>query len=211
MLNVICKVRTEPVLNKCAFFGAAMAETLDLLRQRRSVPPHLLAEPGPTPAELDQLLLIAARVPDHGKLIPWRFIVFAGKARARVGAEIARAFQTDEPGADEGRVAIERERLSRAPVAVAVVSRARPHPKIPEWEQVLSAGAVCTTLVIAANAMGFATSWLTEWYSYDRRVLDAMGLDPDEKIAGIIHIGRADERPPDRDRPDLTGIVKRFA
>lgn len=198
------------MLNKYALFGAAMAEMLDLLRTRRSVPPHLLAAPGPTAAELDALLTVAARVPDHGKLVPWRFIVFADEGRTRIGEAIARAFQADEPGADESRVAIERERLARAPLAVAVVSRARPHPKIPEWEQLLSAGAVCTTLVIAANAMGFATSWITEWYAYDRRVLDAMGLDPDEKIAGIVHIGRAGERPPDRDRPDLTRIVTRF-
>lgn len=187
-----------------------MNDTLDLLGARRSVAPRLLAEPGPTAAELDRLLAIAARVPDHGKLVPWRFIVFAGEARARIGEAITQAFRADEPGADAGRIGIERERLMRAPVAVAVVSRARPHPKIPEWEQVLSAGAVCTTLVIAANAMGFATSWLTEWYSYDRRVLDAMGLDHDERIAGVVHIGRAGERPPDRERPDMGKIVTRF-
>ncbi len=102
------------------------------------------------------------------------------------------------------------ERLARAPLVVAVVSRARPHVKIPEWEQTLSAGAVCMSLVIAANAMGFGTSWLTEWYGFDRRVLDALGLEPDETIAGFIHIGRVMTPPVERPRPVLADLVTRF-
>jgi nitroreductase len=184
-----------------------MNATLDLLRTRRSVAPHLLGEPGPTPAELEELLTIAARVPDHGRLNPWRFLVIAGEARARAGEAIAAAFVADQPQADATRVEQERNRLSRAPTVVAIVSRARPHVKIPEWEQVLSAGAVAMTLVIAANAMRFATSWLTEWYSFDRRVLDALGLEPDERIAGFVHIGRALEPPVERARPALADVV----
>jgi nitroreductase len=107
-------------------------------------------------------------------------------------------------------VAFERERLARAPVVVAVVSRARPHVKIPQWEQVMSAGAVCMTLVIAANAMGFATSWLTEWYAFDRRVLDTLGLAPDESIAGFVHIGRPVSPPVERPRPVLADLVTRL-
>jgi nitroreductase len=187
-----------------------MNATLDLLRTRRSVAPHLLAQPGPTAAELDALLSIATRVPDHGRLAPWRFIVIEGEGRARIGEAIAAAFVADQPQADEGRVAQERNRLARAPTAVAVVSRARPHVKIPEWEQELSAGAVAMSLVIAANAMGFATSWLTEWYAFDRRVLDALGLDPEERIAGFVHIGRALEPPVERVRPALADLVTRF-
>src|SRR5438105_3437312 len=105
-----------------------MTDTLSLLRTRRSVPPNLLKGPGPTQEELASLLKIATRVPDHGKLVPWRLIVFEGEARARIGEIIAAAFAADEPQAGPERIALERERLMRAPVVVAVVSRARPHP-----------------------------------------------------------------------------------
>ncbi|HEX2172525.1 MAG TPA: nitroreductase [Dehalococcoidia bacterium] len=187
-----------------------MNETLELLQTRRSVAPHLLGEPGPTAKELDLLLTIAARVPDHGRLTPWRFIVLEGDARHWIGEAIAAAYRADEPGADATKVEFERGRLARAPLVVAVVSRARPHVKIPEWEQTMSAGAVCMALVIAANAMGFATSWLTEWYAFDRRVLDALGLEPDENIAGFVHIGRPTNPPVERPRPTLSEIVTRF-
>src|SRR3954471_4864044 len=187
-----------------------MNETIRLLSTRRSVPPHLLAGEGPDTQELETLLTLAARVPDHGRLAPWRFVVIAGEARRRIGEVIAAAFRSDQPDADEARVAPERERLARAPLVVAVVSRARPHVKIPEWEQVLSAGAVCMNLVHAANALGYGTSWLSEWFSFDRRVLDALGLAPDERLAGFIHIGRAAETPPDRERPALADIVTRL-
>ena len=110
--------------------------------------PHLLAEPGPTADELNALLTIAVRVPDHGRLAPWRFIVLEGEARRRIGETIAAAYQADDPMADATRVAAERNRLARAPLVVAVVSRARPHVKIPEWEQTLSAGAVCMSFVM---------------------------------------------------------------
>lgn len=187
-----------------------MNALLDLLATRRSVPLPHLAGPGPDPEELERLLTVAARVPDHGKLVPWRFIVIEGEGRARAGELIAKAFLADEPDADESRVAQERGRLSHAPVVVAVVSRARPHPKIPDWEQVLSAGAVCMNLVVAARAMGFSATWLTQWYAFDRRVLDGLGLGPEERIAGFLHIGRPEQIPADRDRPDLAAIVTRF-
>ncbi len=187
-----------------------MNATLDLLRTRRSVPPIRLDGPGPDPAELDAILTLAARVPDHGKLAPWRFLVIAGEARARIGDILADAYAADHPEADAGRLDLERARLAHAPVVVGVVSRAQPHIKIPEWEQVLSAGAVCMNLVVAANASGFATAWLTEWFAYDRRVLDALGLDPREKIAGFIHLGHPQEIPSDRPRPDLAEIVTRL-
>jgi nitroreductase len=187
-----------------------MNETLQMLRTRRSVAPQFLGEPGPGRGDLDTLLTIASRVPDHGRLVPWRFIVLEGEARHRIGEAIAAAFRADQPGVDETRVAFERNRLARAPVVVAVVSRAQPHVKIPHWEQVLSAGAACMTLVIAANAMGYATSWITEWYAFDRRVLDALGLAPHEAIAGFIHIGRAVEQPVERPRPALSDIATRF-
>ncbi|HEY7383082.1 MAG TPA: nitroreductase [Beijerinckiaceae bacterium] len=187
-----------------------MNETLQLLRTRRSVAPHLLGDPGPGAQEIDTLLTIAARVPDHGRLVPWRFIVLEGEARSRIGEVIAAAFRADQPEADEAKVAFERGRLARAPVVIAVVSRARPHVKIPDWEQVMSAGATCMNLVLAANAMGYGTSWLTEWYAFDRRVLDAFGLTPDERVAGFIHIGTPKERPVERPRPALSDVVTRY-
>ncbi|MCJ2085306.1 nitroreductase [Methylobacterium sp. E-005] len=184
-----------------------MTATLDLLKTRRSVPPPLLDEPGPDRAQLETILTAAARVPDHGKLAPWRFLVIADAAREQVGETIATTFAADNPDASAERLAQERARLTHAPVVVAVVSRAAPHVKIPEWEQVLSVGAATMNLVIAANAAGFATSWLTEWFAYDRRVLDALGLAPSEKLAGFVHIGRAREVPSDRPRPSLGEIV----
>jgi nitroreductase len=187
-----------------------MNDAIALLRARRSVPPAQLQEPGPTDAELEAILTIAARVPDHGKLAPWRFLVIAGEARHRIGETVAQAFAADCPGVGEDKLAQERSRLARAPLVIAVVSRARPHPKIPDWEQVLSAGAVCMNLVNAANALGFATSWVTEWIAYDRRVLDALGLDAHERIAGFIHVGRPGLVPSDRPRPDLGQIVTRI-
>jgi len=187
-----------------------MNECLSLLQQRRSVAAHLLEGPGPDPAQLDTLLAIASRVPDHGRLVPWRFIVIEGEARLRIGETIAAAFQADQPDADADLVARERGRLARAPLVVAVVSRARPHVKIPDWEQVLSAGAVSMNLLTAAGAMGFGATWITEWYAFDRRVLDALGLAPDERIAAFVHIGTAREKPADRPRPNLADIVTRL-
>jgi nitroreductase len=187
-----------------------MTDTLDLLATRRSVAPIALSDPGPRPDELERLLTIAARVPDHGKLAPWRFIVFEGDARKAAGERIAAVFAMDNPDADEARLDVERKRFMHAPLIVGVVSRAAPHVKIPEWEQVLSAGAVCMNLVVAAHGMGFAASWLTQWYAYDRRVLETFGLAPHEKMAGFVHIGRARNTPEDRERPALSRLVTRF-
>ena len=184
--------------------------TIALLRRRRSVPPLTMAGPGPTPDQLDAILALAARVPDHGKLAPWRFIVFEGEARARAGDAIAAVHAQDNPEAKSERLELERKRLQHAPTVVAVVSRAAPHAKIPEWEQVLSAGAVSMNLVVAANALGFATAWLTEWYSYDARVAEALGLAPHEKFAGFVHIGRPTTAVEDRVRPVMAEIVTRY-
>jgi nitroreductase len=187
-----------------------MPNAIDLLTTRRSVKPVELNGPGPTAAELSTLLTVASRVPDHGKLTPWRFIVFDGDARLKAGETIAQVFREKRPDATPDQIDYERKRLARAPLVVAVVSRAGPHVKIPEWEQVLSAGAAATSLVFAAYALGFAASWLTEWYAYDRRVLDALGVRPEEKIAGFVHIGRAVKSPEDRPRPPLDEIVTRY-
>jgi nitroreductase len=182
-----------------------------LLQTRRSLKPNELTGPGPSPADLETLLTIASRVPDHGKLAPWRFIVFEGDARLKAGDAIAAAFAVKYPESKQEQIDSERQRFTRAPLVIGVVSRAAPHVKIPEWEQVLSSGAATMNLVIAANALGFGAAWLTEWYAYDRNVLDAFGLAPHEQIAGFVHIGRPAHAPEDRPRPALADIVTRFA
>ena len=128
---------------------------LDTLRTRRSTPAAKLSAPGPDAAALEDMLRIASRVPDHGKLAPWRFLVIQGDARTRLGETVEAAYVADNPGATDEQRAAERGRFARAPVVVAVVSRAAAHPKIPEWEQVLSAGAACQNLMLAAQAHGF--------------------------------------------------------
>jgi nitroreductase len=167
-----------------------MPDALDLLKSRRSVKPMELGGPPPSAEELTTLLTVAARVPDHGKLTPWRFVVFAGASRRQAGDAIAAVFKADNPQANAEQIEFERNRLARAPLVVAVVSRAAPHVKIPEWEQILSAGAAAMSLVMAVHALGYAANWITEWYAYDRRVLDALGVNSNERIAGFVHIGR---------------------
>jgi len=189
----------------------AMNETIRLLKRRRSLKPANLAGPGPSPAELETLLTIASRVPDHGKLAPWRFIVFEGAARDRAGRIAADIKLTDNSSLDEASRAAELGRFGLAPLVVAVVSRAAPHVKIPEWEQQLSAGAVCMNLEIAANALGYGSTWLTEWCAYDRRFAAAIGLADHERIAGFIHIGRPTVAAEDRPRPAVAEIVTFFA
>jgi nitroreductase len=187
-----------------------MPEALDLLKTRRSIKPIELNGPAPSAAEIETLLTVASRVPDHGKLTPWRFIVFEGEARLAAGEKIATVFRSKRPDATPDQIEYERKRLARAPIVIAVVSRAGPHVKIPEWEQIMSAGAAATSLVMAAYALGYAASWLTEWYAYDRTVLDALGLASNERIAGFVHIGRPAKPAEDRPRPPLNEIVTRY-
>jgi nitroreductase len=182
----------------------------DPLRPRRSTPAAKLSAPGPDAAALEDMLRPAPRVPDHGKLAPWRFLVIEGDARARLGETVEAAYVADNPDASEEQRAAERGRFLRGPVVVAVVSCAAPHPKIPEWEQVLSAGAACQNLMLAAQGHGFGANWITEWIAYDRRILDALGLAPHEKIAAYVHVGMAESRMSDRPRPDLADIVTRI-
>ena len=189
----------------------ALSPSITLLQTRRSLKPVELVGPGPSPSDLDTLLTIASRVPDHGKLAPWRFVVFEGESQLKAGAAIAAAFVAKYPDATPDQIAFERRRLARAPLVIAVVSRAAPHVKIPEWEQVLSAGAAAMNLVLAAHALGYGASWITEWYAYDRGVLDALGLKPHERIAGFVHIGRPPGPPEDRPRPPLGEIATRFS
>ena len=184
---------------------------LDLLSTRRSVKAAALTAPGPSASELNQILAIAARVPDHKKLEPWRFIVFEGEARAKFGESIAEACQAeDRMPPSPTRLETERARFLRAPTVVAVISRVVEMPGAPEIEQVLSAGAACMNLCLAANALGYGTTWVTEWVAFSPRIRSALHLADNEKIAGFIYIGTAKERQADRDRPDLARIVTRW-
>jgi nitroreductase len=187
-----------------------MNETIKLLAARRSASPALMHGPGPDAAELQTLLALAARVPDHGKLAPWRFIVFEGDGLIRAGDVVAEVFARREPQAEAARIEAERKRFAGSPLVVAVVSRAAPHVKIPLWEQELTAGAVCMNLTVAAAALGFRTCWLTGWPAYDADVLRGFGVAENEKIAGYIHIGRVDQAIEDRARPNLADLVTRF-
>ena len=187
-----------------------MNDTIALLKRRRSVPPPMMTGPGPGAEQLSTILTIASRVPDHGKLTPWRFVIFESRARDRAGRIALDIRLADKPDLDEPGRAEELRRFARAPLVVGVVSRAAPHVKIPEWEQVLSAGAVCMNLIVAARALGFAATWLTEWVAYDARFRAAIGLAEHERVAGFIHIGRATAAIEDRPRPPLDAIVTTF-
>ncbi|WP_333898740.1 nitroreductase [Agrobacterium pusense] len=180
---------------------------LDYLRVRRSTPALQLAEPGPPKAEIEDILRLAVRVPDHGKLAPWRFVVFRGEERVRLGETALRIALEKNPDLDLQQQEAERTRFTRAPVVIAVISTAKPHFKIPEWEQIMSAGAVCLNLIFAANASGFAANWLTEWLAFDPAFLAEIDVDAAEKVAGFIHVGSTTFPPVERPRPELADVV----
>lgn len=181
--------------------GKPSAELTDYLNRRRSVPLKDMQGPGPSRGQIEQILSAAMRVPDHGRLFPWHFIVFEGNARTNMGTILKTAFLKKEPEAPPEKIAQEEARFLRAPVVIAVVSRIRP-AKHPRWEQHLSAGAACQNLCLAANAMGFGTNWLTEWCAFDPHVHQALGLDDRDRIAGFVYIGSVAKTPEERPRPD---------
>lgn len=187
-----------------------MSEIIDFLLTRRSVTARNMTEPGPSEEQLDQILRAAMRVPDHGRLGPWRFIVIKGDARATFGDVLAEAYKKDEPEAFDELVEVERERFQRAPVVVAVASRVVKEHKIPEWEQTLSSGAACINMLNAAHAIGFAAQWLTEWPAYNADVAAALGLDENERVAGFVYVGTAKEPPTERQRAEYEAVVSEW-
>ncbi len=189
--------------------GQPSEEVLTYLRKRRSVPLKLLDAPGPDDTQLQTILEAASRVPDHGRLFPWYFITFSGSAREQIGEILEWAWREQERNAAPAKLELERERFLRAPLIIAVVSRLR-KGKHPAWEQILSAGAVCQNLCLAANALGFGTNWLTEWYAYNDTVRAEIGLDQRDHIAGFVYIGTPAAQPEERDRPDLAQIVNEW-
>lgn len=179
----------------------------DYLAVRRSIPAFQMREPGPDTNQIEELLRLASRVPDHGKLAPWRFIVYRGEERARIGAKLLELRLAVEPNLSAELIEVEKARFTRAPVVIAIVSKAAPHAKIPDWEQLMSAGALCLNTLFAANAIGYAANWLTEWFAYDERAYPLLGVKPGEKVAGFIHVGSTDFPVTERPRPELSETV----
>lgn len=202
-------IPSSPHENEPANAALESAETLALLARRRSTKLMFLTAPAPNAAELDALINLAARVPDHGKLGPWRFVVIDGEARDRAGAALEAVIRNDE-GVDDNRREFVRGWFNRAPACVMVVSSPRPSPKVPEWEQILSAGAVCFNLLIAAHALGYAGSWLTEWPTFDERARAALGLSAEERIAGFVYLGTPSQGAAERVRADVSSRISRY-
>ena len=181
----------------------ASPETVAFLARRRSASAMTLTAPGPDSARLTDLLRLAMRVPDHGKLAPWRFIVLQGEAKAAFAERIT-ALAPSQANPAKATAAL--RKLTRPPVCVAVISRHLPG-EIPEWEQRQSAAAVCHQLLLAASALGWGANWITDWYSYDPRALEILGVGPDEKVAGYLYLGTVTEQPQERQRPEATALT----
>lgn len=197
-----------PKKNECLKADDKNEGVLQFLARRRSGLVRAMGQPGPTTEQRDLILKLAARVPDHRKLFPWRFILFEGKARERFGERLAKKFIKDNPDAPESRVTHERERFLRAPLVVGVISSPKDCPRgTPIWEQELSAGAVCQNMLLAARASGFAAQWLSEWYAFDPEINEDIGLKDHERVAGYIYMGTATEHPMERPRPELNTLI----
>lgn len=180
---------------------------LEFLRRRRSVPSRLLGEPGPDAAQLRAMLAEAVRVPDHGKLAPWRFLAVRGAARLALGEVLAARCRERDPDAAEAVVEKDRQRFSQAPLVLAVIARTTPGHKVPEREQLLSGGALCFALLQAAQALGFGAQWLTGWAAYDPVVCARLGLGENESVLGFIHLGTPSDAAPERQRPDPDALL----
>jgi nitroreductase len=187
-----------------------MNDLSDFLLNRRSVVVRAMQEPGPNEGDLEKILRTGMRVPDHGRLTPWRFIIIKGDAREKMGAILGEAFKKANPDCIDEQIEVETERFVRAPIVVAVASRTTPEHKIPEWEQILSSGAACQNMLTAALSMGYAAQWITEWYAYNDDVKKALGFEATDKVAGFIYLGSMDEAPTDRNRPEYENIVSEW-
>jgi nitroreductase len=194
--------------DKKTAFNHPAPKAIDLLLSRRSGSAKAMGKPGPDKKQLAEILQAGARAPDHGKLFPWRFIIFEGDGRKRAGDILASAAAAD--GERDKQVEEERDRFTRAPVVIGVISAARELHKTPLWEQELSAGAVCQNILVAATALGFVGNWLTEWYAYHPAVKHGLGLKAGERVAGFIYLGTARDELEERPRPDMEKIVSWF-
>jgi len=181
---------------------------LDVLQSRRSVPSKQLTAPGPDDRALQLMLQAAVRVPDHGKLVPFRFLRIQGDDRHALGAALAARTLQRDPDAAPASVEKDRARFSHAPLVISVVARLAPGHKVPEQEQLLTAGCVCFALLQSAQALGFGAQWLTGWAAYDEVIAATLGLQANEKVAGFIHIGTPKLEVPERDRPDAAALLQ---
>jgi nitroreductase len=177
-------------------------DLLQFLDSRRSVPSKQLTEPGPDDTALLRMLQAAVRVPDHGKLVPFRLLRIQGQARHALGEMLVALTLQRDPQAPAAAIDKERARFSHAPLIITVIARLTPDHKVPEQEQLLSAGCVCFALLQSAQALGFGAQWLTAWMAYDEAVAARLGLAENERIAGFIHIGTPRMQVPERERPD---------
>ncbi len=187
-----------------------LTEALERISTRRSVKALDLQEPGPSADSLAAMLATALRVPDHGKSGPWRLVTFENDDREAFGKILATRWQALHPEANDAQIAYEQNRFLRAPIVVAVISQRQADHKIPEWEQILSAGAVCQNLLVAASLAGFAAQWLTEWYTYDAHIQSLFNIGDHEDIAGFVYIGSASAKPDERARPDTQARINRW-
>ncbi|HAI48253.1 MAG TPA: nitroreductase [Stenotrophomonas sp.] len=181
---------------------------LHALDARRSLPARQLGEPGPDPQTLLRMLASAVRVPDHGKLVPFRFLRIAGDARHSLGEYLVQRSRERDPNVSAAQLEKDRLRFSHAPLVITVVARPRPNPKVPEEEQLMTAGCVCFALLQAAQALGFGAQWLTAWMAFDPAVRAHLGLAEEERIAGFIHIGTPRTEAPERERPDPAALLQ---
>ena len=183
---------------------------LAFLKSRKSASAKAMSGPGPGEAQLQEILDIAVRVPDHGKLCPWRFILIEGEGRARIGEGFAKLWAQKNPSHGAESLSFQRGLFMRAPVVLAVVSTAAEHVKIPLWEQMLSSAAACYGVVLAATALGFAAQWQTDWVAYDDQAKQLMGIQSNEQVAGLIYIGTSTVVLEDRPRPDVAALLTRI-
>ncbi len=191
-------------------FMSRNEETINYLKTRRSVPLPFLQEPAPTSAELEEILTIGTRVPDHGKIVPWRLISYSGDARVKIGEKLAALALKRNPDMDEDAIKAEKKQFLPAPVTIGVISKTSEHFKVSELEQILSAGAVALNLVHGANALGFGAHWVTRWFAYDDEAAKMLGASEGEQFVAFVHIGTASRRLEERDRPDLKEVVSEW-
>lgn len=184
---------------------------IDFMLARKSAPIPELKEPAPSDDEIRTMLTIASRVPDHGRLAPWRFVLYRGAARDRIGEMLAARAEEREGPLTDGRRQQELARFSRAPLVIGIVSVPRENPKIPQWEMFLSGGAAAMNLVIAANALGYGTNWITNWYSDDEEGRRILGLAPHERVVGFVHIGTFSGDAPERPRPEVETLYSEWS
>lgn len=188
-----------------------MSKLVEYLKTRRSDLAMTLVQPAPSESEIETMITLAARVPDHGKLAPWRFVEYGFDDRNKLSEMLSALSEQD---VDVDRKESREKEISRfqsAPLVICVISTVKEHPKVPEWEQVLSAGAATMQLLTAANALGYGSQWLTGWYTNNENALKLLGVDDDEQVAGMVHIGTPSAQKTERTRPNINDIFSIYS